>query len=493
MFHLKRKASARAAMQIAVSAVLILAVAFACRFLFFRSFTVMAVLSDSERDYVQTHPDRVSVRLSDSQVAEAGPFRLSGNTLRIPVYAKQPGSLDIDVTDADGNGFYIGSLHVTRFLTVHDHSTGNFTGDSIVLAAFTLFLFSVAAIMFWHFRRAEGPAFYSYSTIYFAGFSIFALVSAIHMLIVSLQHILLPDTHFMYSVFSAMTNASGIFILCTSPLLLAFSIAMAVSNVALLRHERPRLANLLGILIAVLLVGGAAFLIIYTGRNFSGSEMEYRIRRTVDSVLETFYVYFECMLAGSVICGLKAAKHRPAFHQDYILILGCRFFPDGTLTPLLKGRADAALAFWKAQKEATGKEAVFVPSGGQGPDESMPEAEAMRQYLLSQGVPDHLILPEDQSKNTYQNMAFSKKLIEERGAGSSAAFSTTNYHVFRSGVWSRLAGLNAEGIGAGTKWWFWPNAFMREVVGLLQNRIKQEVVLLILVISYFAALSMLLP
>ncbi len=62
--------------------------------------------------------------------------------------------------------------------------------------------------------------------------------------------------------------------------------------------------------------------------------------------------------------------------------------------------------------------------------------------------------------------------------------------MFRSGVWAALAGLNAEGIGSQTKWWFWPNAFMRETVGLLQNRWKQEILLLVILILFFGALSL---
>ena len=71
-------------------------------------------------------------------------------------------------------------------------------------------------------------------------------------------------------------------------------------------------------------------------------------------------------------------------------------------------------------------------------------------------------------------------------------FATSSYHVFRSGLWARQAGLSAEGIGSKTKWWFWPNAFMRECVGLLVNRWKQELVFLAVLTGFFAILTMLL-
>ena len=174
------------------------------------------------------------------------------------------------------------------------------------------------------------------------------------------------------------------------------------------------------------------------------------------------------------------------------MILGCWFRKDGSLPPLLKGRVDRAIAFWKQQKEESGKEAILIPSGGQGRNESMPEAEAMKRYLLSQGMSEDLIRPEDQSANTYQNMEFSGRIVRRIKPGGKVIYATTNYHVFRSGVWAGLAGFPAEGIGSSTKWWYWPNAFMREVIGLFKNRWKQELVFLILLLAFFGTLSIVL-
>ena len=271
--------------------------------------------------------------------------------------------------------------------------------------------------------------------------------------------------------------------------MLVFAIVMIISNVELLRHESPRLANLLGILIPIAMIAGEAITVVFGMISFQGSYQEYRVRETIISVYNAVYVYFECMLAGSVICGIRAVRHKVAPDRDYILILGCKFRDDGSLTPLLKGRCDAALGLWKRQKQETGKEAVLIPSGGQGADETMPEAEAMARYLLQEGVPENCIIREDQSRNTYQNMEFSKRIIEERTKDAKVAFATTNYHVFRSGLWANLAGLPAEGVGGVTKWWFWPNAFMRECIGLMANRVRQEMVLLVLTVIISAVLS----
>ena len=57
-------------------------------------------------------------------------------------------------------------------------------------------------------------------------------------------------------------------------------------------------------------------------------------------------------------------------------------------------------------------------------------------------------------------------------------------------MFSAEAGLRAEGVGSRTKWWFWPNAFIREWISLIVNRWKQELVLLVLLAFFFGLLSM---
>ena len=161
---------------------------------------------------------------------------------------------------------------------------------------------------------------------------------------------------------------------------------------------------------------------------------------------------------------------------------------DGTPTPLLAGRIERALKFYREQIEKTGKAPVLVPSGGQGPNEVISESDSMKAYLLKQGIPEEHILQEDQSKSTYENMLFSKREMEKAGVTGNVAFATTNYHVFRSGLMARRVKMRAIGMGAKTKWYFWPNAAVREFVGILtDHRLKQALILGGLVLFYAAS------
>jgi len=44
-------------------------------------------------------------------------------------------------------------------------------------------------------------------------------------------------------------------------------------------------------------------------------------------------------------------------------------------------------------------------------------------------------------------------------------------------------------MGARTRWWYWPNAFMRECAGLLARRWRQELVMVAAMALFFGVLS----
>ena len=209
----------------------------------------------------------------------------------------------------------------------------------------------------------------------------------------------------------------------------------------------------------------------------------------ISDALLACIAYLECILTGMIVLAITAARHIPAFDKDYIMILGCAIRKDGTPYPLLQGRIDKAMEFYNRQLEATGKEAMYLPSGGQGSDEVISEAECIRRYLLAQGVEESRILPEAASASTLENMRFSKELIDKRTPNAKVAFSTTNYHAFRSGVLAADVGLDADAVAGKTKWYFWPNAQIREFIALLSRSWKLHLLLSLLLVIASLLLS----
>lgn len=479
----------RAAKQIAVCAIGLIILCAICRHLLVRQYNVYVPLPES----VQNDPGNPPrIDMGQPGVAHMGEMTVHDGYLSVPVFPDAPGETQIRVYDENGKVVIDHPLRVNHLHTVYDPQTNGYSGETIALIGVTVFWLTVSAIALWHYRLARGPAYYAYSTIYFAGFALYALVTGMVMLEVTVRHIADPAHFSMLSGYSAINSASMRFMMITMPVIVLFAGVMAFSNLELLRREGIRPQNMLGLLVSILLLGGEALGFYLFSQHTDAPGWQGNVRDALHNTYASVFAYFECMLAGSAVCSVKAARYQPTPDKDFIVILGCWFRRDGTLPPLLRGRVDRAISFWHKQKAETGKEAVFIPSGGQGEDEPMPEAEAMSRYLVSQRIPSSRILLEDRSVNTYQNMAFSKKIIDGIKPDGKTVFATTNYHVFRSGIWAAQAGLPAEGIGGRTSWWFWPNAFMRECAGLMLKRWKQELLLLALTLIFFGMLSVVL-
>ena len=108
-----------------------------------------------------------------------------------------------------------------------------------------------------------------------------------------------------------------------------------------------------------------------------------------------------------LIFGRIPAAAEPSL--DYVIVLGAKVKPDGSLSKTLKLRLDKALEYMKENPET-----MLVLSGAKGDAEPCAEADAMETYLLGQGAdPDHL-LKEEQSFSTVENLAYSRVMIEKR-------------------------------------------------------------------------------
>ncbi len=92
-------------------------------------------------------------------------------------------------------------------------------------------------------------------------------------------------------------------------------------------------------------------------------------------------------------------------------MLGSGLINGEIVPPLLQARINKAIQFYKAQKSRNVKSTKkIVMSGGQGPDELLPESVAMKMYALTQGIPDDDILVEAHSKkHTRKICVFPKK------------------------------------------------------------------------------------
>ena len=350
------------------------------------------------------------------------------------------------------------------------------------IVSLSLLLAAVQLIIAFFRQLQYNP--YSYNTIFYFGFALFLLVVFLIAAWLTGKMVQQSGVYHSRIVVHYLVRSASDYMFFSFPFLLVFSAALCVSNISLIRHEGRRPVNLLGILLSFFLVGGALFL-YWFGFYASGSELEVMIHDLITNFFAAIYIYFECMILGSIVAGAITARYEPEPDKDFLIILGCGLRSDGTPTPLLQGRLDRALAFAEKQRSRTGKQLSFITSGGKGPDEVISESASMKRYLMDHGVPSSQIIEEDQSTSTLENMRFSREKILAADSDGKVAFSTTNYHVFRSGLFARRVKMRAVGMGAKTKWYFWPNAAVREFAGLVtEHRLKQAVILICMVAFY---------
>jgi vancomycin permeability regulator SanA len=110
---------------------------------------------------------------------------------------------------------------------------------------------------------------------------------------------------------------------------------------------------------------------------------------------------------------------------DVALVLGNKVNPDGSPSPRLKARLDTAVDLFNK-----GYFPKVIVSGGTG-IEGVPEGTAMKSYLVSAGIPDSVILVDNQGVDT-QASAENTVSILQAGQMKSVLVITQYFHIPRS-------------------------------------------------------------
>lgn len=169
----------------------------------------------------------------------------------------------------------------------------------------------------------------------------------------------------------------------------------------------------------------------------------------------------------SVFCFMEALVIS-GFHSDgeaglsYLVVLGAQMKENGPSVALQR-RLDRAYEYL-----AENPETLCVVSGGQGSNEPVSEAQGMKDYLTERGIEEGRIIMEDRSRNTQQNLAFSRELIPAEV--TKVGIITSNFHVYRSIQLARRQGFpDAQGISAASGIYFLPNNMLREFFGIMKD------------------------
>ncbi len=155
---------------------------------------------------------------------------------------------------------------------------------------------------------------------------------------------------------------------------------------------------------------------------------------------------------------------------EALVVLGCGVRGDRVSVGLAR-RLDKALAYYKDHPDV-----VIVVSGGQGAQEQITEAEAMRRYLVAAGVPNEKIIKEEQATSTLENLKYSDEILRERFPdGYHAALVTSRFHVFRAERIAARYRLFYNHLGAPSKWYAVPMNNLRELVAIAHEIVRGSI------------------
>ncbi len=130
---------------------------------------------------------------------------------------------------------------------------------------------------------------------------------------------------------------------------------------------------------------------------------------------------------------VPAVSEKSLGHYDAVIVLGgaTNWDPSQQRIQFHRGadRIFQALTLWKK-----GYADKIVFTGGSGsilhPDHK--EGVRVRKYLLELGIPDSVLIFENESKNTHENAEFLKPILKTQAPGGKYLLVTSGYHMRRS-------------------------------------------------------------
>lgn len=267
--------------------------------------------------------------------------------------------------------------------------------------------------------------------------------------------------------------------------LFTLGIGLFLNGRILMRKESRRFSN------SLTLISGIFLLLLFIFRMVNPERFLPFYFEPLYAGAYLIVVYFFLHLTNFLTAYFLYQFNKPKYNQDFIIVLGSGLINDN-VPPLLASRINKSIDFYGKQAAATFPPIILF-SGGQWPDENLPEAEAMQKYAVEKGIPFEHTLTETRSVNTLQNMLYSKQIMDSiKGGKYNSIFTTNNFHLFRASLYAKIAGLKSQGIGSKTAFYYWPNAMIREYIAIIVMQHKRHTVVVGTILGVSILLSLLL-
>jgi len=279
-------------------------------------------------------------------------------------------------------------------------------------------------------------------------------------IIIVLMYILV--SYYLNRLFDFNLMVLSSYLLLSMLVIIAFILYLFWDSKKLLKNEGSRLTNYLSLSLAMwIVILIALFPVSFIVNNDVSKYIFVTYLFTTLIFTYFFGLILSCWLLAIFYSTLNSNKS-----IDIFLVLGSGLI-NNKVTPLLASRINAGLEIYQKQNN---KQHLFLVSGGQGDDELRPESVAMKEYLVDKGIVEDEIICEQQSKTTYENLYFSKEMIENLPLNKPNILICTNdFHILRAMFLAKkLHFKNFYSVGSKTKSYFFTNAFIREVIAIIK-------------------------
>lgn len=185
------------------------------------------------------------------------------------------------------------------------------------------------------------------------------------------------------------------------------------------------------------------------------------IPRIIKGIIILFLISFIIIESFIIYNGSKT----DSAEVDYLVILGAGLWGD-TPSLALRQRLDEGVKFIKENPETK-----VILSGGKGSGETITEAEGMKRYLISKGIDERLLIKEEKSTSTKENMKFTRELLNQIDVRDniSVKIVTNNFHMFRAKLLGKSNGFIVYGQPAPLHPLLVPAYYIREYLAVIKS------------------------
>lgn len=147
-----------------------------------------------------------------------------------------------------------------------------------------------------------------------------------------------------------------------------------------------------------------------------------------------------------------------------VIVLGARI-KDGEVTLVQKRRLDVAIDYLEENPNAK-----CIVTGGLQKDEGLVVADIMKKYLRTAGIEEDRIFIEGKAQDTYENLLYSKDIIEKNNLSKTVILVSDNFHLLRSTWFAKSIGYTSVyRLACHTPLGILPSYWFREILSMLKG------------------------